>query len=420
MNLLKTSALNGIAVFIKTATLFVLNKILAVYVGPSGYALIGQFQNFIQMLTTFSGSAINTGVVKYTAEYYDEPARQTAIWKTAGSIVLVLSFICSILLLIFQEYLALSIFHTRQYQSVFVWFAAFLVLFNFNALFLAILNGKKEITKLVSANIAGSVLSLIVTGLLAYYYSIYGALVALSINQSVAFLVTLGLCYKAHWFRLDSLFGSIDKAIFKKFLGFALMALVSALCVPLSQIVIRTYLGKMYGLEYAGYWEAMMRLSGAYLMLVTTTLGVYYLPRLSELKQLKDIKQEVRQGYRFILPVAVIGGLLVYWLRDWLIVLLFSQKFMPMRELFLWQIIGDILKIGSWILAYLMLSKAMTKLFIATEILFTLLLLLITFICVQWFGFEGVTIAYMVNYAVYWLVMSFFVFKQLDEKKYAS
>ncbi len=41
MNLLKTSALNGMAVLIKTATMFMMNKILAVYVGPSVYAVIG-------------------------------------------------------------------------------------------------------------------------------------------------------------------------------------------------------------------------------------------------------------------------------------------------------------------------------------------------------------------------------------------
>ena len=63
MNLLKTSVLNGIASLIKIAAMFVLNKILAVYVGPAGYAAISQFQNFIQMVITFAGNAINTGVV---------------------------------------------------------------------------------------------------------------------------------------------------------------------------------------------------------------------------------------------------------------------------------------------------------------------------------------------------------------------
>ena len=420
MNLLKTSVLNGVAVLIKTATMFILNKILAVYVGPSGYAAIGQFQNFIQMVTTFAGSAINTAVIKYTAEYHEDESKQRAIWKTAGSIVFLFSVIFSLLILIFQKQLSVYIFQTVEYQSVFVWFALFLVFFNFNTLFLAILNGKKEILRLVIANIAGSVFSLIITGILAIKFQLYGALLALSIYQSVAFLVTLFLCYKANWFKFSYLFGKIDKVIAKKFAAFALMALVSALCVPLSQIVIRSYLTHEFGLNYAGYWEAMVRLSAAYLMLVTSTLGVYYLPRLSELSNIHDIKKEVYLGYKFIFPLAIVGGFLVYVLRDWVIELLFSPSFLPMRDLFLWQMIGDSLKIGSWILAYLMLSKAMTKLFITTEIIFSLSLIILTYISTYIFGFEGVSIAYLVNYAMYWIVMSVLVFKQLQEKDHAE
>ena len=79
--------------------------------------------------------------------------------------------------------------------------------------------------------------------------------------------------------------------------------------------------------------------------------------------------------------------------------------------------IGDSLKIGSWILAYLMLSKAMTKLFVATEILFALSSVGLTYVCSKLFGFEGVSIAHLVNYALYWLVMSYFVIKQLEAKQ---
>jgi len=153
MNLLRTSVLNGVAVLIKTITMFVLNKILAVYLGPTGYAAIGQFQNFIQMVTTFAGSAINTAVIKYTAEYHEDQNKQRAIWKTAGSLVFLFSLIFAILILIFQNQLSLYIFHTLEYQNVFVWFAVFLIFFNFNTLFLAILNGKKEILKLVIAGL---------------------------------------------------------------------------------------------------------------------------------------------------------------------------------------------------------------------------------------------------------------------------
>lgn len=416
MNLLKTSVLNGIAVLIKTATMFILNKILAVYVGPSGYAVIGQFQNFIQIVTTFAGGAINTAVIKYTAEYYEDENKQRVVWKAAGSIILLFSILIASLILIFQKQLSFYIFNSYEYQSIFVWFAVFLLFFNFNALFLAILNGKKEILKLVIANILGSLFSLVITSILAIKYQLYGALVALSIYQSIAFFITLILCYKSNWFKLSYLFGRIDHTIARKFGAFALMALTSAMCVPLSQIVIRSYLTSEFGINYAGYWEAMIRLSGGYLMLVTTTLGVYYLPRLSELSVISDIKKEVYLGYKFIFPLALLGALSVYFLRDVIIDILFTDSFRPMRDLFLWQMIGDSLKVGSWIIAYLMLSKAMTKLFISTEIIFSFTLLGLTYVCTKLFGFEGVSIAYLVNYAAYWIVMSLFVFRELRRK----
>lgn len=413
MNLFRTSVLNGVAVLIKTITMFVLNKILAVYLGPTGYAAIGQFQNFIQMVTTFAGSAINTAVVKYTAEYHEDETKQRAVWKTAGSIVFLFSLLFAILILFFQKQLALYIFQSLKYQTIFIWFAIFLIFFNFNTLFLAILNGKKEILKLVLANIAGSLFALVITGVLAIKLQLYGALIALSIYQSIAFIVTLILCHRADWFEFSSLLGKIDLGITKKFASFILMALVSAICVPLSQMLIRAYLTQEFSLAYAGYWEAMIRLSTVYLLLVTTTLGVYYLPRLSELNAIHEIKKEVYLGYKFIFPLAVVGGICVFILRDWIINLLFSPSFAPMQDLFLWQMMGDALKIGSWILAYLMLSKAMTKLYICTEIIFTVSIIALTYICTQVFGFEGVSIAHLINYGLYWIVISLFIFKQL-------
>ena len=123
------------------------------------------------------------------------------------------------------------------------------------------------------------------------------------------YCLVMHLCYKANWFKISYLFGRIEPKIAKNFAAFALMALVSAICVPLSQMAIRSYLSQEFGLNYAGYWEAMIRLSAAYLMLVTTTLGVYYLPRLAELTHSDEIKKEVYLGYKFIFPLSLVAGL---------------------------------------------------------------------------------------------------------------
>ena len=103
MTLIKTSLLNGIAVIIKMLTLLGLNKILAIYVGPTGYAALGQFQNAVQMITTFASGALNTGVTKYTAEYYEDEVRQHTVWRTAGTIALLGSLTTAILVTIFNK-----------------------------------------------------------------------------------------------------------------------------------------------------------------------------------------------------------------------------------------------------------------------------------------------------------------------------
>jgi polysaccharide transporter, PST family len=107
MNLIKTSLLNGIAVSIRLLTFLGINKLLSLYVGPVGYAFLGQYQNLITALTTFASGAINTGVTKYTAEYYYSEAMQHRLWQTAIKIAVVGTVITSILMIFFSNYLAI-------------------------------------------------------------------------------------------------------------------------------------------------------------------------------------------------------------------------------------------------------------------------------------------------------------------------
>lgn len=411
MTLIKTSLLNGIAVVIKMLTMLGLNKILAIYVGPAGYAAIGNFQNAAQMITTFASGAINTGVVKYTAEYHDDEEKQRQVWRTAGTIAVLGSVFTGIGVAVFSKQIAQWFLQDESYNTVFIWFSVTLVFFIFNTLLLAILNGKKEIHRYIIANIAGSLFALAVTSVLAVQFGLHGALTALAIHPSFAFIITLYLCYKADWFKFSYLFGRLDKQVVLNLSKYTAMALTSAACVPVSHILIRAHLANTLGMDAAGYWEAMWRLSAAYLMLVTTTLSLYYLPKLSELKDPKEIKAEILQGYKIILPVAAACGLVIYLLRDFIIGVLFTSDFIPVRDLFAWQMVGDTLKIGSWILAYLMLGKAMMKLFIASEIVFAAGFYAWTYFLTGMYGLEGVTIAHAINYAIYWVVMGVFIRK---------
>ncbi|MEG0869595.1 MAG: O-antigen translocase [Hafnia sp.] len=411
MNLLKTSALNGIAVIIKMLTLLGINKVLAIYVGPAGYAAIGQFQNTVQMITTFASGAINTGVTKYTAEYQDQPQEQYKVWRAACTISLLGSLFAASLIVLMNQQLAVWILKDETLGDVFVWFAVTLVFFTLNSLLLAVLNGKKEIARYVVANIAGSLFALLVTVVMTMSLGLYGALVALAVYQSLSFFVTVALCFKSTWFKLTHFIGQVERGAFIKLSNYTLMALTSAVCVPLSHMYVRQYLGETYSWVEAGYWEAMWRMSAAYLLLVTTTLSVYLLPRLSSLQLKSEIRNELLSVFKLILPVTLIGCVAIYVLRDLVISILFSKEFLPIGELFLWQLVGDFLKIAGWAMAYLMLSKPMVKTYVATEIIFSLSFYLLTVWLTNKFGFSGVAMAHAVNYSVYVVVMYFVVFK---------
>ncbi|KZS23633.1 O-antigen translocase [Wohlfahrtiimonas chitiniclastica] len=413
MGLFKTSILNGIAVLIKMATMFVLNKILAIYVGPSGYAVIGQFQNFIQVITMFTGTAINNGIIKYTAEYHNDAFKQQQIWHSATKFILLISFAFSVLIFFFRGYLSNWIFRNNEFEYVFTWLAIFLVFFNINTLLLAILNGTQQIKRLVIANIFGSLLSLIITGMMAVQYGLSGALVAISIYQSLNFFITFTLCRNIKWFSYEIVIKKSDFQVIKKLLPFALMAFTTIILGNFAQIYLRDLIIQSFNLQYAGYWDAMNRLSGAYLMLATTILSVYYLPKLSSLKRYSEIKKEVYFGYKSILPIAVISSLAIFLLQKDIVLLLFSQDFIPMLDLMLWQLIGDVIKIGSWIISFMMISKAMTREFIIIEAIFLLSIIPLTYICIEIFEFKGISIAFALNCLFYWITCSIFSFKKL-------
>ncbi|UUN90442.1 O-antigen translocase [Pseudomonas extremorientalis] len=417
MTFIKTSLLNGIAVVVRMLTLLCINKILAIYVGPTGYAALGQFQNAVQMITTFASGAINAGVTKYTAEYHEDEQKQHTVWRTAGSISVFGAIVTGAIVAVFNEQLSLLFLGDIKFGGVFIWFAATLVLFVLNTLLLAVLNGKKEIVRYVISNIAGSLFALAVTSYMAIKWGIYGALIALAVYQSISFFVTLVLCCRAPWFKVKHFIGRIDPKMANNLAKYTAMSLTSAACIPLSQILVRNHLGQSFGWEAAGYWEALTRLSGAYLMLITTTLSVYYLPRFSELKSPAEIRAEIKNGYKVILPLTILGALIIYVFRDLVVKLLFTPDFLPMTDLFAWQMVGDTLKIGSWVLAYLMLGKAMFKLFMASEIVFAVMFVVLSWFFTDMFGLQGVTIAYAVNYAIYWVVMGVCMSRKLDAIK---
>jgi polysaccharide transporter, PST family len=409
MTLVKTSLVNGIAVVVKVASALILNKVLALYVGPAGYAVIGQFQNAVSIVVSLAGGVVATGVTKTTAQHFDDEIEQHAVWQTAIRFSLSASLILSFSLFFMGDSLAEWLLHREDLSSVFVWLALTLPAMAANNLLLAIINGKKEVGIYVTVNIIGSLLNILVTGVLTFNFGLYGTLVAFTINPAIVLLSTAVIIARRDWFKARFLIGKMDRRALRELSGFGLMGLTSALMTPFTYMLIRDHLTTNLGLTEAGFWQASWKISEIYLMLVTTTLSVYYLPRLAEIRTVPELKAEISKVYRFVMPVVMAGAVTIYLLRDFIIHTLFTPDFLPMGELFPWQLAGDVIKIGSWILGYIMLGRAMVKYFVVTEIAFSISFFLLSWVFVSTFGLIGVSMAYAINYCLHWACMALLV-----------
>lgn len=417
MSLVRSSLLNGIAVAVKVGTAMLLNKVLAMYVGPSGYAMIGQFQNAMTVALSLGGGVMGPGVTKGTAQHFDNQAQQHAVWQTALKLTLAATLAASLLFLVAHRWLSNLLLERADMGTVFIGLGLALPAIAVNNLLLAIINGKKDVATFVSANIIGSLLSLLVVGTLAYVWGLYGALLAIAISPAVALLATGALVSRRDWFRAPYLWGKINRPVVRELSGFGLMGITTAIMTPLAFMFIRNHLSSTLGLNAAGYWQASWKISEIYLMLVTLTLSMYYLPRLAEIKTRTEMQQEIIKVYSVVLPVVICGAIVMYLLRDFITEYLFSRDFAPMRDLFPWQLTGDVLKIGSWILSYIMLGRAMVRTFVMTEVIFSLSFYGLTVVFSAEFGLQGVAMAYACNYLVYWIVMALLVKNEMKKMK---
>jgi PST family polysaccharide transporter len=275
---------------------------------------------------------------------------------------------------------------------------------------LSILNGQREIKKYITLNIFLSIVSLILVTTLSINYGLDGALISYVTNQSVVFFITLFFVRNEYWFKIKFFLKGSNHKDIKKLLGFAMITLAAVLSSNLSLIYIRDFISETISLESAGYWQGVWVLSQVSLMLITTSLTTYFLPTISSLKSKIEISKELKKVIVFILPIAIVISLSIYFLRDIIINILYTEDFTPMSELFLWQMIGNVIKVCGWLFGYILVAKAIVKYTVTTEIIFALTFMMLSIYFINNYGLIGVTYAYAINSFLHFIMM-FYIYK---------
>lgn len=417
MDLKTTTLWSALSTIIRMLAGIISVKFVAYIVGPSGVALIGQLQSFISITNSGANMGMGQGTIKYLSEDRKDKIKHQKIVSSSFFVTVFCSIIISTVILVFYNTIGNYLFKTNDFDFIIIILALSLSFYAVQQILTQVLNGYQEIKKLIVAKIVTSIIGLIFTLLLVYIAGVEGALLALVITQIIGFIVLIYFSLKSSWFKKEMFFSGYDKETLKRLFKYSLMTFVSVILLNVRQIYLRDYVIENLSANAAGHWQAIWKISEIYLTVITFSLSIYYLPKLSSVNDKQTLKKEIFKGYKLLLPVVFVLSILMYLFRDLIILILFSKEFNPVRDLFLYQLIGDVLKIASWLLSFMMIAKAMTKEFLITEVVSISLFLILSLCFFNNYGILGLTYAYAINYAIY-LIMMIVLFRKLLFKKH--
>lgn len=412
--LFKISSLNSFSVIVKIGIGLITSKLLAVFVGPSGMALVGNFRNFTSSLESISTLGFQTGIVKYVAESKDDKSQLQKIISTVFISLLIVALVLSCVLYFFASLWNLKIFGINyEYQLVFKVAALAMPWYAISIFLISVINGLGQFKNVIWITILGNIVGLFVSLVLVINYKILGALLAIVITPALLFFVNVYFINKEILFFDSIRMRFFDSKIIKNLSSYSLMVLVSAVLGPLVFIAIRNNIIKEIGIEEAGFWETITRISSYYMMFSSTILTVYFFPKLAVAKDSLETKKVFWTYYKSILPLFIIGLACVYFLRYFIIELLFTKAFMPVTGLFFWQLLGDVLKVISLILGFQFLAKKLTLAFILSEIFSLTVLYFASNFLISVYGIQGIVMAQAFGNFIYLLVLVVYFRKSL-------
>ncbi|MFJ4443761.1 O-antigen translocase [Pseudomonas sp. NPDC089422] len=412
--LLLSAALTTSAHLSKIAVGFLLLKLVAVYLGVEGMGRLGNFMSAVLFLSLLAGGGIQNGIIKYVAEYKARPRALLRFLADARAYSLGFCVLILIAALAFNVPLA----HFLMGEGGYGWLVIVLGLAQFGFAFSNIVNGAANglhQTKVYAAiQIIGNLFTLPIAWWLISHHGLAGAALAMVtfyLSYSLPALYFHGRSrlrrsvrwQKFSWQRLSRLG------------GFTLMAIVGSISVPLVEIVVRQLLTGTVGLEAAGLWQASIKLSSAYMGFFVVFLAAYFMPIVSAQQDRARIAGTVRKFMMLVMGLFLAGASVFYLLREYFIPLLLSQEFSGLTDFIQYQLIGDFLRIATYVIGFVVVAKAATRLYVVLEIGQGVLFCLFSVLALhRGWGLQGVFMAHVAMNVIYFLtsVIGFYFYSR--------
>lgn len=406
-SVLRLFSYNAVSVVVKFIAGFLSLKIYSNILGTKGFALIGNFRNFTDSVRIISTIGFDTGIVKLIAEN-KESKNVSNVFSNAFYIRSIGSAVLSVIIIVLAHQLNYYLVGNMDVKLGIYLLAVFLPFFSINNLLIAVLNGLEFYKRIITINIISTILGFLFMFYLVLKFQFKGVIVSLAVVESLIIIVTI-LFLKKHEIKLQRI--KISREISVNLLKFSMMTLVSAIVIPLSLIYIRNTLIKEVGLHQAGIWDAMNRISSYYMMIFSSGISLYYLPKIASVNSIVEKNKEIKMYFKIFLPLALCLFVLLYFTRNYWIVFLLNKQFSEISSVLLYQLLIDFVKISSLCFGYILLAKAKVKMYVFIELLYYCLYIIFTLLLLKLnFGFISVYLSLLfASVVVLMLLAGFYV-----------
>lgn len=394
----------GFAHLTKILTGFVVLKLVAVYLGAEGLGSLGQLMSLITVLSLIAGGGIANGVIKYVAEYKDNSSKMLSFVGGAFSYTFCFSVAVLIICIVFSSVLAKLAIGSPDYAWVIVVVGVSQCGFALNNLIIGVVNGLKETRTFAVIQIIGGLLAIPSAWVLIAKFGWSGAVIALCAIVLMPLLPGVLVFFRSDFKGKVSLLNFTQMPV-GLLAPFSLMLFTSAVAFPIVEMIVRGGLIARDGYHQAGLWQGAIKLSSAYLGFFSMFLGYYFMPMISAEHDKSVICRKVFTYLLIIMFLFLLGGSVLYFGRSYIIPIVLSSDFKDLGDVMVYQLIGDFFRISSYVIGYVAVAKAATKLYVSAEAFQSICFLAFVFFVVDFYsGVQGIMMAYAATYMLYFVV----------------
>ena len=417
VNFMKLFLGSGMVTFLNAVRVFVVNKLLAVFLPPTAFACVGQFMNFMTMGQATSSLALQNGWVSLSAQNKNNLEQLRGVWRGGFRLTTFASIITFAVALVLCFMLPLEKFfpeiHPRLVQAAIIFALPGVFATNVITITSSVMNGLGHYRRWALINMVTSLWQMLWVAFFLYT----GRLSVLSIvaTQSVVAGVFAAQIASRAGFSLNEI-RKTALDIRSPWISYALMGIVPMVLTPVVLTFMRLTIGENLGWNAAGIWQGIWKISDFLTAFFSAILGVIILPKVSAALTKSEFWGMFRPVLIKTMALALVAVAILYFGRSLLVTVMLSSAYAGAADYIPMQLLGDFFRVGGWALGLVLIARRETKKFLILEICSEFVLASATYGFVKLYEFNGPMMAYALeNFLT--LVASFIIVSRLDWAK---